>query len=234
MDLTPLPRAVLFDKDGTLFGFEVTWAGFAADLIAELSAGDLRVQSALEAALGFDVSERRFHTSSIAIAGTSGEVAAAAARVLDLPAAEIEAHIDARARAILPVEVTPLAPLMKALKHKGLSLGVATNDTEAAARAHLASVGADSGWACILGADSGYAAKPAPDMLLGFAEAVGCAPEDVVMVGDSLHDLEAARAAGMRAVGVLTGMADAATLAPFAEVVLPDISALPGWLFPAP
>ncbi len=50
------------------------------------------------------------------------------------------------------------------------------------------------------------------------------------MVGDSLHDLHAARAAGMVAIGVLTGMADAATLDQSADVVLGSIAELPGWL----
>jgi phosphoglycolate phosphatase len=59
---------------------------------------------------------------------------------------------------------------------------------------------------------------------------MGLVPADVVMVGDSLHDLMAARAAGMHAVGVLTGLAEAAILAPFADAVLPDIGALPEWL----
>jgi phosphoglycolate phosphatase len=50
------------------------------------------------------------------------------------------------------------------------------------------------------------------------------------MVGDSRHDLEAGRAAGMRTVAVLTGIAGAADLAPHADVVLADIGGLPGWL----
>jgi len=40
----------------------------------------------------------------------------------------------------------------------------------------------------------------------------------------------AAKAAGMLGVGVLTGMATADDLAPFADVVLPDISHLPDWI----
>ena len=47
---------------------------------------------------------------------------------------------------------------------------------------------------------------------------------------DSLHDLEAGRAAGMRTVAVLTGVAVAAQLAPHADVVLPDIGALGAWI----
>jgi phosphoglycolate phosphatase len=67
-------------------------------------------------------------------------------------------------------------------------------------------------------------------MCLAFAAHLGCAPETVLMVGDSLHDLKAGRAAGMRTAAVLTGVAAAADLAPFADVVLPDIGHLPdGW-----
>ncbi|EPX85444.1 HAD-superfamily hydrolase, subfamily IA, variant 1 family protein [Salipiger mucosus DSM 16094] len=50
------------------------------------------------------------------------------------------------------------------------------------------------------------------------------------MVGDSTHDLIAGRAAGMQCVGVLTGPAAAEDLASQADVVLPDIGHLPGWL----
>jgi phosphoglycolate phosphatase len=50
------------------------------------------------------------------------------------------------------------------------------------------------------------------------------------MIGDSLHDLHAGRAAGMAVMGVLTGPATEAELAPHADVVLPSIAALPAWL----
>ena len=52
----------------------------------------------------------------------------------------------------------------------------------------------------------------------------------MVMVGDSLHDLVAGRAAGMQTVGVLTGPACRDELAPCADVVLPDIGHLTTWL----
>jgi phosphoglycolate phosphatase len=50
------------------------------------------------------------------------------------------------------------------------------------------------------------------------------------MVGDSRHDLAAARAAGLHAVGVLTGVAQMAELAPLADAVLPGIAGLAAWL----
>jgi phosphoglycolate phosphatase len=65
---------------------------------------------------------------------------------------------------------------------------------------------------------------------LAFACALGLDPGRVVMVGDSLHDLVAGRAAGMQTVGVLTGLACRDELAPCADVVLPDIGHLTTWL----
>jgi len=105
-----------------------------------------------------------------------------------------------------------------------------TNDTEYGARAHLGAAGVLERFDFIAGFDSGHGAKPAPGPLLAFARAVSVAPDRVVMVGDSTHDLIAGRRAGMACIGVLTGTALAEDLAPFADAVLPDIGHLPGWL----
>ena len=50
------------------------------------------------------------------------------------------------------------------------------------------------------------------------------------MVGDSPHDMVAAKAAGMRSFAVLTGVASRSDLEPYAETVFDDISFLPNWL----
>jgi phosphoglycolate phosphatase len=113
---------------------------------------------------------------------------------------------------------------------EGFALGLVTNDAEKPARAHLEAAGITACFDFIAGFDSGYGAKPAPGQLLAFTRHVNLSPGEVLMVGDSGHDLQAAAAAGMRAVGVLTGLAEETDLAPLAEVVLPDISHLPDWL----
>ena len=77
---------------------------------------------------------------------------------------------------------------------------------------------------------SGYALGVVTNDALNPALATGLAPEAVVMVGDSTHDLIAGRRAGMRCVGVLTGLAEREVLQPYADVVLPDIGHLPAWI----
>ena len=104
-----------------------------------------------------------------------------------------------------------------------------TNDTEAGARAHLASVGALELLDFVAGFDSGFGAKPAPGPLLAFVKAMGLSQDQAVMVGDSTHDLIAGRAAGMHTIGVLTGLAQGSELAPYADSILPDISHIPDY-----
>ena len=123
-----------------------------------------------------------------------------------------------------------MVPYLKRLRGGGFRLGVATNDAEAPARAHLERAGTVHLFDFIAGYDSGFGAKPGAGQLIGFANAMGLAPQDCVMVGDSRHDLGAGRRAGFATVGVLTGMAKAKELQDLADVVLPDIGHLPDWL----
>jgi phosphoglycolate phosphatase len=68
-------------------------------------------------------------------------------------------------------------------------------------------------------------------MVAGFAAATGLDPAAIALVGDTLHDLHCARAAGAVAVAVLSGpLREAAreTLAPHADHVIGSIAELPG------
>ena len=221
-------RGVLFDKDGTLFDFEATWNVWAAMMLADLAGGDPDRAAALGVRMGYDLAARRFDPASPVIAGTPDDIV----RLLlpgvpELSNDELVARLNATAARAPQAEAVPLSQLLAELRAMGLKLGVATNDAEAPARAHLAGVGHEGSFDFIAGYDSGFGGKPAPGMCLGFAAAVNLPPEAVLMVGDSTHDLDAGRAAGMRTVAVLTGMADADTLAPLADHVLPDIGGLP-------
>ncbi len=56
-------------------------------------------------------------------------------------------------------------------------------------------------------------AKPAPDLLLFAARELGVEPSHSCYVGDSIWDMQAAAAAGMPAIGVVSGSATAVELA---------------------
>jgi len=223
--------AILFDKDGTLFDFHKSWGGWAAEVLTDLSDGDAARQAVLAEAIGFDLRTGRFDRSSPVIAGTPGDVVRLMLPHLPQmgPAALVSWLNTAAARARM-VPAVPLDPLLAQLAARGLAIGVATNDAEAPARAHLEAAGIADRFDFVAGYDSGHGAKPGPGQLLAFAEEAARPPGEVMMVGDSRHDLVAGRAAGMCTVGVLTGPAEAGDLADLADRILPDIGHLPALL----
>lgn len=224
-------KAMLFDKDGTLFDFEETWNAWAKAMLVDLSGGNVERSIELGAAIGFDFANGKFDLNSSTIAGTPDDIAENLLPLLpgrDFNDLVIE--INNKAAKAPQAETVPLKPFIQKMRELGVKIGVATNDAEMPARAHLASVGVERSFDFIAGYDSGFGGKPEPGMCLAFAEAMGVDPDHCVMVGDSTHDLFAGRAAGMRTIAVLTGMAGHSDLAPFATVVLPNIGYIPEWI----
>jgi phosphoglycolate phosphatase len=83
----------------------------------------------------------------------------------------------------------------------------------------------------LCGCDSGHGEKPDPGMVLAFCRACGLSPGEVAVVGDTPHDMNMARAAGVGlVVAVTSGAAGVELLQDLADHVIADVSALPGLL----
>lgn len=224
-------QAVIFDKDGTLFDFRKSWGGWVNALLADLG-GDTAL---LARVLGFFPDRLDFASDSLVIAGTTPEVAdLLLPHVPDYTRQSLNDLMNAKSLQVAMEPAVDLAAVLGGLHGQGLRLGLATNDTEGPARRHLANAGVLDLFDFVAGCDSGWGGKPAPGQLLAFADQIGIAPAQIAMVGDSLHDLHAAKAAGMAPVAVLTGIAKRADLAPDAEVVLADIGDLAAWIAQRP
>ncbi len=224
-------KGIIFDKDGTLFDFNATWGTWALRMLTAEVGHDPVQFAALADVLGFDVPTEQFLPGSIVIAETVDIVAARMLDVLhDTTMDALRARMNAAAIGVAQVEATPLLPFFDGLRGSGLRLGIATNDAEAPAVAHLEQAGILDHFDFIAGYDSGHGAKPGAGQILAFLTQTGLAADEAVMVGDSVHDLTAGRAAGVRTIGVLTGPAAAPELAPHADVVLPSIADIPDWL----
>ena len=224
-------RGVLFDKDGTLIDFQRTWGPAIHAVIHALADGDVEKIRAQAECLHFEIETRRFRATSPIIGGATSQYGSAWARALgrtDFVA--LRAEIDTLAAAACIESLTPVgepAEILRALRATGLKVGLATNDAEASARRHLAQLELTELMDFVAGYDSGHGAKPDAGMVLAFAREIHAEPEQIALVGDSLHDLESARAAGAIAIAVLSGVASREDLAPHADYVIADIGELP-------
>ena len=226
--------AVLFDKDGTLIDFDGTWGPAFHAIIHALAKGEPRAVRAQADALHFSLDDKRFRATSPIIAGSSasyGRLWGEAIGRVDHAALRQEINSLSAAESIK--SLTPIGrpgEVFAALIARGLRLGVATNDSEASARRHIEALGLSAKVEFIAGYNSGHGGKPEPGMVLAFARLIGVEPREVALVGDSIHDLHAARAAGALAIGVLSGPAGREELAPHADHIIADIGALPALL----
>ena len=222
--------AIIFDKDGTLFDFRACWGAWTSSVLAELTPDPARAQY-LGTILGFDPATWAFTKDSAVISQTTPEIAALIyPHLTGISFADLNERLNALSASAPVVPAVDLRPVLSGLQARGLKLGLATNDTEAPARIHLEHAGILDLFDFVAGCDSGWGGKPGPGQLLAFLERFGLSAARAVMVGDSRHDLDAGRAAGMKAVAVLTGIATEDELAPHADVVLSDISQLGDWI----
>ena len=220
-------RGLLFDKDGTLFDFEKTWNSWTSRILTEVSKQSDVSISALADAIDFDLKTGKLLPQSIVIAGTHRQVTAALhTKLSNWDFEHLESYLLDYVIETRQYEVVPLQKYFRKLKSEGLLLGVMTNDAERGAQAHLAAAGILDLLDFVAGSDTGFGCKPAPEPLLAFAKKTGLKPDEIAMVGDSLHDLQAAQAAGMMRIAVLTGVATEDELKKHADLVLPSIANL--------
>jgi phosphoglycolate phosphatase len=227
-------RAILLDKDGTFVDFDRTWGPAAFRVMERMAGGDRGRIERLMAVSQFDEAAMRFRPTSPLVAGSSADYGPLWAEALGVPFSA--AVTDAMDRLFVEEGLAGLTAIgdppavMAALKARGLVLGIVTNDSENGARHQAARLGIDHHFDFIVGWDSGHGRKPGPGQIEAFLRIHGMAAQEVAMVGDSLHDMHAARAAGVLAIGVETGPLVPADLHLHADIVLPSIMDLAGWL----
>lgn len=117
------------------------------------------------------------------------------------------------------------------LQAGGYRLGVVTSKGTPMATRGLAALDLGEFFPVVVTADDVTTHKPEPEPLLHAARLLGATPDECMYVGDSPHDMSAARAAGVIAVAALWGAFQAdAVMAPGPEYALRSITELPGLL----
>jgi HAD superfamily hydrolase (TIGR01509 family) len=185
-----MPAAVIFDNDGLTLDTEHTWT---------------RAETALYARYGtkFTLDHKR------EMLGTSGAKSALAMeRHLGQPGRGRELNVELRELVHSELDGTGVEPmpgareLIAALREQGTPLGLATNSGREFATRALRAAGLYDRFDAVVSAEDVERAKPAPDVYLAAAAALGAEPSDCVALEDSETGVTAARAAGMTVVGV--------------------------------
>ncbi len=224
-------KAIIFDKDGTLFDFQSSWGDITFEFLKILSGGNAHLLNKLANKLNFNLNQKIFHPESTFIAGTTDETITLLQTLIPEKSKEtirsIQTYCYANQKQI---PVKNLFNILQNLYEEGYVMSVATNDLEEPTLTQLKDARILNFFSDVLGADSGHGAKPEPLQLIELQRRQSFKPQEILMVGDSTHDLIAAQNAGFRSFGVLTGVASKEDLAPFSEVVYEDISYLSAWL----
>lgn len=190
---------VVFDKDGTLLDFAATWNPAIGIAIETLADGDLAAALHIAEGLGYDLDARVTLPDAPLMAASNAEVAAmvplglGGERLPDLLAAAVLDSITAAAHA---------ETVLAALGVGGVPAAIATNDDEASTVAQIGRLAWSDRFVAVLGYDSGHGAKPEPGMVIEACRRMDVAPRDALMVGDSMADIVAGRAAGATTVYV--------------------------------
>lgn len=227
-----LPRGLLFDKDGTLFDFHLTWPPLLRALAEDLVKGREDFVSLLLRAIGHDDEAGRFLPGSIGAAGDTYELADAWLPYLesferDALVVMLDRHF-AKEGPARSVPVTDLAALFSELRERGHVIGIATNDVEASALETVERFGLSPLVDFVAGYDSGHGPKPGPGMALSFCAVTQLQPSDIAVIGDNAHDFDMGRRAGAGLhIGVLTGSSGQDDLAPLTDHVIDSVAQLP-------
>jgi pyrophosphatase PpaX len=106
------------------------------------------------------------------------------------------------------------------LKERGHRLGIVTAKRRLTVDLAFARLPIEHLFETVVGGDETEQHKPHPAPLLLALERMGASPEDAVYVGDSPFDMEAAKAAGLYAIGVSWGRIHAADKLTRADVIV--------------
>jgi HAD superfamily hydrolase (TIGR01549 family) len=188
-----MPRALIFDLDGTLvdtvYAHVFAWQRALAEEGMPID--------------GWRIHRRIGMSGGLFTRGVAREVGR------ELSAEETEA-IQLRHgeifRELLPERrALPGAPeLLEDLRGRAIVHGIATSGRRPEIDLSLAALGVGDGTVVIDRGDVARA-KPEPDLFLACQEALGVEAGDCYVVGDAVWDLLAARRAGMLSVGLLSG-----------------------------
>lgn len=215
------PRAVVFDLDGTL----VESVGDIADALnAALAGAGLATFAPADVRLMVGGGARVLIERALTRLGRDGETKTGDRLLRDF----LATYRAAPARHT--VGFPGAEEVLQSLAASGCRLGICTNKPADITRDVLAALAYTRYFASIMGSQPNLPPKPHAAMLQKALDELGAPAADAVMVGDSLTDLETARAAGVKVVLLSHGYSARPVHELGADAVVGDLWAVPAAL----
>lgn len=228
-------RAIIFDKDGTLLDFDAFWISVAdaavSDILKAVNADESLADECL-AAIGTD--GKSASLDGILCKGTYGQMANAFYDVLKKANCSIERDtlnnvvIKAFRDNISHGKVVPacndITDVFKRLEKMGIKTAVVTTDDRYVTEKCLDALGIKDFFCRIYTDDGIHPAKPNPYYINRFCTDEGLERSEILMVGDTLTDMNFAENGGIMSVGVSKTDEGKQLLLPKASFVTDDIS----------
>ena len=186
-------RAVFFDLDGTLADTAPDLGGALNELLAESG----------RPALAHDVFRPHVSAGTRGMLGVGFGLNPDHAEYPDLASRFLELY---SARLCVGTRLFDGMPqLLDELDRRDIRWGVVTNKPARYTEPLMECLGLAERCAAIVSGDSAPRPKPAPDTILLACEKSGVSPRLTFYVGDDLRDIQAAHAAGVRAIAAAWG-----------------------------
>jgi phosphoglycolate phosphatase len=228
-------QAIIFDKDGTLIDFDAMWGDWTLQLADRLQASvNLDIRQALCDCFGYDITRRKILPDG-KLTCTSmwrlRELMVEVAKSLGVSAAEAAQVVERVWFVPDPVSLakpfTNIHKLFTNIQNLGIKIAIATTDDRCPSEAMLEAFAVKELVDTMICADDGIKAKPAPDMVMTICTRIKVDPCNVIVIGDTVADLQMARSAGAGyVIGVLSGVGSLANLTPLADILLDTIDTL--------
>ncbi len=214
----PLPRAAVFDLDGTLIDSAPDLHLLLAELLAEQGLGAPSLEAVRD--MVGDGTRALVARALAAIGRPAGE------ETLDRLHGRFLALYEASPCRLTRPYAHAEATLAR-LADRGTRLGLCTNKPQRITELLLEAVGLRRYFAAIVGGDVLPVRKPDPAHLAEVLRRLGAGPASAVMVGDSRNDLLSARGAGMACILVSFGYSKVPAADLGADAVIDDLARLP-------
>lgn len=230
-------RAVIFDKDGTVLDFDAFWLPVAVKatevIMSELGVIDVPSEKILES---MGVVDGSASIKGSLCFGTYRDMAEDMNGVFRRYGYNFDVEkltkltVDAYHGSVSAGEIKPtcenIEEVMQYLKSKGIKIILVTSDGPAVTDECLKGLRIDKYFDIVFTDDGTHPNKPDPFMINKLCEDYGFEKNEVVMVGDTLSDMNFAINGGIRSVGLAKNEENRSIISEKTDTVIPDISYL--------